>query len=62
MGGIRAAAQPDSAPGRPRLCDAPLDVVVGQPVGILREVRPEIVVTHEAHGGLTGHPDHELTP
>jgi len=24
----------------------------------LREVRPEIVVTHDAYGGLTGHPDH----
>ncbi|MFB7910810.1 PIG-L deacetylase family protein [Kitasatospora sp. NPDC056076] len=52
---------PDSAPGRPRLCDAPLDAVVGQLVRILREVRPEIVVTHGAHGGLTGHPDHVHT-
>ncbi|MFJ7250189.1 PIG-L deacetylase family protein [Kitasatospora sp. NPDC098652] len=52
---------PASAPGRTRLCDVPLDVVVGQLVRILREVRPEIVVTHDSHGGLTGHPDHVHT-
>ncbi|MFD5466086.1 PIG-L deacetylase family protein [Kitasatospora sp. NPDC127059] len=52
---------PDSAPGRPRLCDAPLDEAVGQLVRILREVRPQVVVTHDAHGGLTGHPDHVHT-
>ncbi|MFF9981145.1 PIG-L deacetylase family protein [Streptomyces erythrochromogenes] len=27
----------------------------------LREFRPEIVVTHDAYGGLTGHPDHQHT-
>ncbi|MET7520020.1 hypothetical protein ABZS88_43030, partial [Streptomyces sp. NPDC005480] len=30
------------------------------PVG-LREFRPEVVVTHDAYGGLTGHPDHVHT-
>ncbi|MFE1558584.1 PIG-L family deacetylase, partial [Streptomyces sp. NPDC058734] len=52
---------PDSAPGRPRLCDAPLDEVVGRLVGQLRGFRPRIVVTHDAYGQLTGHPDHRHT-
>ncbi|GAA0317537.1 PIG-L family deacetylase [Streptomyces polychromogenes] len=52
---------PHSAPGRPRLCDAPLDEVVERLVGQLREFRPEVVVTHDAYGQLTGHPDHRHT-
>jgi N-acetyl-1-D-myo-inositol-2-amino-2-deoxy-alpha-D-glucopyranoside deacetylase len=47
-----------SAPGMPRLCDAPLDDVVEVLVGHIRELRPDIVVTHDAYGQLTGHPDH----
>ncbi|MGW5093818.1 PIG-L deacetylase family protein [Streptomyces nodosus] len=52
---------PRSAPGRPRWCDAPLDELVEGVVGQLREFRPEIVLTHDAYGGLTGHPDHRHT-
>ncbi|WP_405483983.1 hypothetical protein [Streptomyces sp. NBC_00009] len=36
-----------------RFRDAPLDKAVGQLVAHLREFRPEIVVTRDAHGGLT---------
>ena len=52
---------PESAPDSPRWCDAPLDEAVGLMVAHLRELRPEIVVTHDAYGGLTGHPDHVHT-
>ncbi|MFJ8466361.1 PIG-L deacetylase family protein [Streptomyces swartbergensis] len=52
---------PRSAPGRPRLCDAPLEEAVGGLVARIREFRPEIVVTHDAYGGLTGHEDHVHT-
>ncbi|MFJ2261700.1 PIG-L deacetylase family protein [Streptomyces sp. NPDC087844] len=55
------ARVPRSAPGRARFCDAPLDRTVGELVAHLREFRPEIVVTHDAYGGLTGHPDHVHT-
>ncbi|MFG3384205.1 PIG-L deacetylase family protein [Streptomyces sp. NPDC047999] len=52
---------PDSAPGRPRLCDAPMDEVVQRIVEHIRAVRPTVVVTHDAYGQLTGHPDHLRT-
>ncbi|MFC9130614.1 PIG-L deacetylase family protein [Streptomyces sp. NPDC057099] len=52
---------PHSAPGRPRWCDAPLDEAVGELVAQIRDIRPEIVVTHDAYGGLTGHEDHVHT-
>ncbi|WP_328498573.1 PIG-L family deacetylase [Streptomyces sp. NBC_00414] len=55
------ARVPRSAPGRVRFCDAPLDGAVGELVAHLREFRPEVVVTHDAYGGLTGHPDHVHT-
>ncbi|MFD9003296.1 PIG-L deacetylase family protein [Streptomyces sp. NPDC059582] len=61
MLGFADARVPESAPGRPRLCDAPFDAVVELLVGHIREVRPEIVVTHDAYGQLTGHPDHVRT-
>ncbi|MFJ3307567.1 PIG-L deacetylase family protein [Streptomyces sp. NPDC086549] len=61
MLGYADARIPESAPGRPRLCDAPLDDVVERIVKHLREFRPQIVVTHDAYGGLTGHPDHVHT-
>ncbi|MGW1725867.1 PIG-L deacetylase family protein [Streptomyces sp. NPDC002306] len=61
MLGFADARIPESAPGRPRLCDAPFDEVVGLLVRHIREVRPEIVVTHDAYGQLTGHPDHVRT-
>jgi N-acetyl-1-D-myo-inositol-2-amino-2-deoxy-alpha-D-glucopyranoside deacetylase len=52
---------PESAPGRARWCDVPLDEAVGLLVSHIREVRPEIVITHDAYGQLTGHPDHRHT-
>ncbi|MYW18565.1 GlcNAc-PI de-N-acetylase [Streptomyces sp. SID2955] len=52
---------PASAPGRPRWCDVPVDEAVGSLVAHIREVRPDIVVTHDAYGQLTGHPDHRHT-
>lgn len=58
MLGYADARVPESAAGRPRLCDAPLDAVVGELVAHIREFRPDFVVTHDAYGGLTGHPDH----
>ncbi|MEN8651456.1 PIG-L family deacetylase [Streptomyces sp. 21So2-11] len=61
MLGYADARIPQSAPGQARFCDAPLDETVGRLVGHLREVRPEIVVTHDAYGNLTGHPDHVHT-
>lgn len=61
MLGYADAHAPQSAPGRTRLCDAPLDETVQQLVEHLREFRPDIVVTHDAYGGLSGHPDHVHT-
>lgn len=55
------ARVPDSAPGRPRLLDVPLDEVVARIVAHVRELRPEVVITHDGHGGATGHPDHVRT-
>ncbi|WP_405870306.1 PIG-L deacetylase family protein [Streptomyces sp. NBC_00005] len=59
--GYADAKVPESAPGRPRFCDAPLDEAVRQLVAHIREFRPEIVVTHDAYGNLSGHPDHVHT-
>ncbi|MEU9229112.1 PIG-L deacetylase family protein [Streptomyces massasporeus] len=61
MLGYADSRVPHSAPGRPRWCDAPLDETVRELVAHLREFRPEIVVTHDAYGGLTGHEDHVHT-
>ncbi|MEU9290077.1 PIG-L deacetylase family protein [Streptomyces sp. NPDC048275] len=61
MLGYGDARNDSSAPGRTRLCDAPLDEVIVQLVAQLREFRPDIVVTHDAIGQLTGHPDHRHT-
>ncbi|WP_229859294.1 PIG-L deacetylase family protein [Streptomyces poonensis] len=58
MLGYADARVPQSAPGMPRLCDAPLDDVVELLVGHIRELRPDVIVTHDAYGQLTGHPDH----
>ena len=52
---------PESAPGRPRWCDVSLEEAVGQIVAHIRQVRPDVVVTHDAYGQLTGHPDHRYT-
>ncbi|MFJ8752139.1 PIG-L deacetylase family protein [Streptomyces sp. NPDC102441] len=61
MLGYADARNPSSAPGQARLVDAPLDEAVGQVVYHLREFRPDVVVTHDALGQLTGHPDHRRT-
>lgn len=61
MLGYADARAPESAPGCPRLCEAPLDEVVRALVTHIRELRPEIMATHDAYGGLTGHPDHVHT-
>lgn len=58
MLGYADAHVPESAPDSVRLCDAPLDEPVRRLVAHIREFRPDIVVTHDAYGGLTGHPDH----
>ncbi|MFF9884203.1 MULTISPECIES: PIG-L deacetylase family protein [Streptomyces] len=59
--GYNDARNPEAAPGRPRLVDAPLDEVVGRLVAHIRDFRPDIVVGHDALGQLTGHPDHVRT-
>ncbi|MFD6023781.1 PIG-L deacetylase family protein [Streptomyces griseoluteus] len=59
--GYNDARNPEAAPGRPRLVDAPLDEVIGRLVARIRDFRPDIVVGHDAVGQLTGHPDHVRT-
>ncbi|WP_345045962.1 PIG-L deacetylase family protein [Streptomyces sannanensis] len=59
--GYADARNPESAPGRPRLVDAPLDEAVGLLVAHIREFKPDAVVGHDALGQLTGHPDHKRT-
>ncbi|MGO4458851.1 PIG-L deacetylase family protein [Streptomyces sp. M-16] len=61
MLGYADARVPGSAPGRARLLDAPLDEVVARLVRHVRGVRPDVVVTHDGYGQLTGHPDHVHT-
>ncbi|NUK62431.1 PIG-L family deacetylase [Streptomyces lunaelactis] len=61
MLGYADARAPESAPDSPRWVDAPLDDAVRQLVAHIREFRPQIVVTHDAYGGLSGHPDHVHT-
>ncbi|KRF35169.1 PIG-L deacetylase family protein [Nocardioides sp. Soil805] len=59
--GYADARAPGSAPGRERLLDAPMDEIVASIVAHVRELRPQLVVTHDAYGGATGHPDHVRT-
>ena len=59
--GYADAKVPESAPGQPRWCDAPLDEAVCRLVGQIRDFRPEGLVTFDALGGLTGHADHVHT-
>jgi LmbE family N-acetylglucosaminyl deacetylase len=61
MLGYADARVPQSAPGCVRFCDAPLDEAVRRLVAHIRELRPDIMVTHDAYGGLPGHPDHVHT-
>ncbi|MFD5521452.1 PIG-L deacetylase family protein [Streptomyces sp. NPDC127066] len=59
--GYGDARNPSSAPGRPRWCEVDLDDAVAQIVAHIRQFRPDVVVTHDALGQLTGHPDHRRT-
>lgn len=59
--GYGDARNPEAAPARPRLLDAPLDEAVGRLVAHIRGFRPDVVVGHDALGQLTGHPDHVRT-
>ncbi|KAF5992886.1 PIG-L deacetylase family protein [Streptomyces sp. WAC00263] len=61
MLGYADARVPHSAPGRVRLCEAPLDETVRRLVTHIRAFRPDVMVTHDAYGGLPGHPDHVHT-
>ncbi|MFD5886074.1 PIG-L family deacetylase [Streptomyces sp. NPDC060334] len=61
MLGFRDARAEASAPGRPRWCDTDLDEAIGHVVAHIRQFRPDIVITHDAVGQLTGHPDHRRT-
>ena len=61
MLGYADAKVPESAPDCPRWCDAPLDEAVRRLVAHIRDFRPEALVTFDACGGLTGHPDHVHT-
>jgi N-acetyl-1-D-myo-inositol-2-amino-2-deoxy-alpha-D-glucopyranoside deacetylase len=42
------------------LAMAPIDEVAGRMVKIMRELKPDVVITHDAGGGY-GHPDHVAT-
>jgi LmbE family N-acetylglucosaminyl deacetylase len=42
------------------LINAPIDRVAERLVKIIREIKPDVVVTHDANGGY-GHPDHIAT-
>lgn len=42
------------------LAMAPIDEVAGRIVKIIRELKPDVVITHDAGGGY-GHPDHVAT-
>ncbi|MFE7567275.1 PIG-L deacetylase family protein [Streptomyces sp. NPDC057539] len=61
MLGYRDARNEASAPEQPRWCDVDLDEAIAQVVSHIRQFRPEVVVTHDALGQLTGHPDHRRT-
>lgn len=59
--GYADSAVPESAPGRARLVDAPLDEAAGDLADRLVELAPDVVVTHDQLGGATGHEDHRRT-
>ncbi|WP_325063619.1 PIG-L family deacetylase [Streptomyces marianii] len=61
MLGYGDARNESSAPGRTRWCDVPPDEAVAQVVTHIRRFRPDVIVTHDALGQLTGHPDHRRT-
>jgi N-acetyl-1-D-myo-inositol-2-amino-2-deoxy-alpha-D-glucopyranoside deacetylase len=54
MRGAESNRHPDA------LASAPIDKVAGRIVKIIRELKPDVVITHDA-GGTYGHPDHIAT-
>jgi N-acetyl-1-D-myo-inositol-2-amino-2-deoxy-alpha-D-glucopyranoside deacetylase len=60
--GYRDSGMPGSAENKHpcSLAMAPLEEVSGRAVKIIREIKPDVVVTHDAGGGY-GHPDHIAT-
>jgi LmbE family N-acetylglucosaminyl deacetylase len=54
MRGSESNKHPDS------MAMAPVDEVAGRIVKIIREIKPDVVVTHDSGGGY-GHPDHVAT-
>lgn len=50
------AGTPDNQDPR-AFMNAPADEVVGRLVGVIRRLRPQVVITFDPHGGY-GHPDH----
>ncbi|MFE9832505.1 PIG-L deacetylase family protein [Streptomyces halstedii] len=57
--GYADARNPASAPDcTVRFVDAPLDEAVGRLVAHIREVRPDLVIGHDALDHLTSSPDH----
>jgi LmbE family N-acetylglucosaminyl deacetylase len=42
------------------LCNAPVEEVAGRIVKIIREIKPQVILTHDQHGDY-GHPDHIAT-
>jgi len=60
--GYRDSGMPGSEDNRhpDALAMAPLEEVTGRIVKILRELKPDVVITHDSGGGY-GHPDHIAT-
>lgn len=54
MQGAKENKHPDA------MAAAPLEEITGRMVKILREIKPDVVVTHDS-GGSYGHPDHIAT-
>ncbi|XUX00799.1 MAG: PIG-L family deacetylase [Dehalogenimonas sp.] len=42
------------------LCNAPIEEVAGRIVKIIRQIKPQVILTHDPHGDY-GHPDHIAT-
>lgn len=59
--GYADAAVPESASGRSRLVDVPLDDAAARLAEHVVELAPDVVVTHDRLGGATGHEDHRRT-
>jgi N-acetyl-1-D-myo-inositol-2-amino-2-deoxy-alpha-D-glucopyranoside deacetylase len=55
--GYADARKPESASGRPRFVDVPLDEAVGRVVDHIRDFKPDVVLTYDGYGSY-GHPDH----